>query len=307
MDFVALQQKLFDLDPSDRAQDLRRLTESVGDMPHESAQTEENFVQESVEDNEAAAIAAAGDLAAAEEVHQVPQGAMPVEGDYSLSDFAALAGVTLNESQKTGSAGQLKGKDPMPKAKARGKHPHVDKLVGEDLADVSRAAQDSAKNSITAPDGAERYLKKKFGIGAAPKAKPEPATKGSKPVVAKAGDWKGFLKQHSAQLQKISADPKKKRQFDAMMAKMGEGVQEARSSASDQAAKAGAYNGGKSIPKQKKTAKATDPKSQERRDAAVAKMRDEDKAAKKAQRDRFAAMKNESIKEMLYRKLNATK
>jgi hypothetical protein len=263
-------------------------------------------VQESVEDNEAAAIAAAGDLAAAEEVHQVPQGAMPVEGDYSLSDFAALAGVTLNESQKTGSAGQLKGKDPMPKAKARGKHPHVDKLVGEDLADVSRAAQDSAKNSITAPDGAERYLKKKFGIGAAPKAKPEPATKGSKPVVAKAGDWKGFLKQHSAQLQKISADPKKKRQFDAMMAKMGEGVQEARSSASDQAAKAGAYNGGKSIPKQNKKSKPM-KRSQADRDAGVARMRDEDEAAKKAQRDRFAAMKNESIKEMLYRKLNATK
>jgi hypothetical protein len=275
-------------------------------MPHESAQTEENFVQLSAEDNEAAAIAAAGDLAAAEEVHQVPQGAMPVEGDYSLSDFAALAGVTLNESQKTGSAGQLKGKDPMPKAKARGKHPHVDKLVGEDLADVSRAAQDSAKNSITAPDGAERYLKKKFGIGAAPKAKPEPATKGSKPVVAKAGDWKGFLKQHSAQLQKISADPKKKRQFDAMMAKMGEGVQEARSSASDQAAKAGAYNGGKSIPKQNKKSKPM-KRSQADRDAGVARMRDEDEAAKKAQRDRFAAMKNESIKEMLYRKLNATK
>ena len=110
MDFAALQQKLFDLDPSDRAEDLRRLTESVGGVPQESAQTEENFLQESVE---------------------IAEGTMPVEGDYSLSDFAALAGVTLNESQKTGSAGQLKGKDPMPKAKARGKHPHVDKLVGE--------------------------------------------------------------------------------------------------------------------------------------------------------------------------------
>jgi hypothetical protein len=306
MDFTALQHKLFALDPSDRAEDLRRLSESVGDMPQLSAEDHGDMPQLSAEDNEAAAIAAAGDLAAAEEVHQVPQGAMPVEGDYSLSDFAALAGVTLNESQKTGSAGQLKGKDPMPKAKARGKHPHVDKLVGEDLADVSRAAQDSAKNSITAPDGAERYLKKKFGIGAAPKAKPEPATKGSKPVVAKAGDWKGFLKQHSAQLQKISADPKKKRQFDAMMAKMGEGVQEARSSASDQAAKAGAYNGGKSIPKQNKKSKPM-KRSQADRDAGVARMRDEDEAAKKAQRDRFAAMKNESIKEMLYRKLNATK
>jgi len=47
--------------------------------------TEENFLQESVE---------------------VQQGTMPVEGDYSLNDFAALAGVRLpdvplNESQKT--------------------------------------------------------------------------------------------------------------------------------------------------------------------------------------------------------------
>ena len=33
MDFTALQHKLFALDPSDRAEDLRRLTESVGDMP----------------------------------------------------------------------------------------------------------------------------------------------------------------------------------------------------------------------------------------------------------------------------------
>ena len=58
-----------------------------------------------------------------------------------------------------------------------------------------------------------------------------------------------------------------------------------------------AYNGGKSIPKQKKKAKAEDPKSQERKDAAVAKMDAEDKAARKAQADKFAAMKNESVNE----------
>ena len=56
-----------------------------------------------------------------------------------------------------------------------------------------------------------------------------------------------------------------------------------------------AYNGGKSIPKQKKKAKAEDPKSQERKDAAVAKMDAEDKAARKAQADKFAAMKNEDL------------
>ena len=63
-----------------------------------------------------------------------------------------------------------------------------------------------------------------------------------------------------------------------------------------------AYNGGKSIPKQKKKAKAEDPKSQERKDAAVAKMDAEDKAARKAQADKFAAMKNES--EGAYEKSN---
>ena len=56
-----------------------------------------------------------------------------------------------------------------------------------------------------------------------------------------------------------------------------------------------AYNGGKSIPKQNKKSKAKDPKSQERKDAAVAKMNAEDKAARKAQADKFAAMKNEDL------------
>ena len=65
---------------------------------------------------------------------------------------------------------------------------------------------------------------------------------------------------------------------------------EARSSASDQAAAAGAYNGGKSIPKQNKKSKPV-KRSQADKDAGVAKMRDEDEAAKKAQRDRFAAIK----------------
>ena len=65
---------------------------------------------------------------------------------------------------------------------------------------------------------------------------------------------------------------------------------EARSSASDQAAAAGAYNGGKSIPKQNKKSKPV-KRSQADKDAGVAKMRDEDEAAKKAQRDRFAEIK----------------
>ena len=112
MDFNALQHKLFELDPSDPAEDLRKLTESAGGQAQGNVAETVNYVQESVE---------------------VKEGTMPVEGDYSLGDFAALAGVALTESQKKGSAGQAKGKDPMPSAKpGRTKHPLKDKLVGED-------------------------------------------------------------------------------------------------------------------------------------------------------------------------------
>ena len=81
MDFHDLQQKLFDIEPTDRAADKAKMLADLGGQPQESVQVEENFLQESVD---------------------VPQGTMPVEGDYSLSDFAALAGITLNEAQKTG-------------------------------------------------------------------------------------------------------------------------------------------------------------------------------------------------------------
>ena len=112
MDFNALQHKLFELDPSDPAEDLRKLTESAGGQAQRNVAETVNYVQESVE---------------------VKEGTMPVEGDYSLNDFAALAGVTLTEAQKKGPEGQTKGKDPMPSAKPGcTKHPLKDKLVGED-------------------------------------------------------------------------------------------------------------------------------------------------------------------------------
>jgi len=57
-----------------------------------------------------------------------------------LNDFAALAGVTVSETQKTGPAGQAKGSDPMPKTSkpsTTGEQPHPlkDKLVGESSED----------------------------------------------------------------------------------------------------------------------------------------------------------------------------
>ena len=69
----------------------------------------------------------------------VPQGSMPLAID-SVSDFARLAGVITEGTQKTGSAGQAKGSDPMPKTSkpsSTGEQPHPlkDKLVGEDEKD----------------------------------------------------------------------------------------------------------------------------------------------------------------------------
>jgi len=254
MDFAALQQKLFDLDPSDRAEDLRRLSESVGGMPQESVQTEENFLQESVE---------------------IAEGTMPVEGDYSLSDFAALAGVTLNESQKTGSAGQLKGKDPMPKAKARGKHPHVDKLVGEDFKDNFKTGMDNY-NSLEL-----------FRSG---KGEDKPNTKTTKTTpVARAGDWKGFLKQHTVGLKAVAADPKKKAQFDKFMAKMTEDVQEAPK------------------PKMPKTRNPVASHAQSSGSGVHADQNKKKQPMRKDKHKKQLDFATESIKEMLYRKLNAKK
>ena len=110
MDYHALQQKLFALDPTDPREDLAKLQQAAQGGAAEAAPTKD-YVAESVE---------------------VPEGSMPLGID-SVADFAALAGVRIDEKQKMGSAGQAKGKDPMPKAEpGRTKHPLKDKLVGED-------------------------------------------------------------------------------------------------------------------------------------------------------------------------------
>jgi hypothetical protein len=111
MDFHALQHKLFQMDPTDPKEDLAKLQASVNGGAVGNAPPTKDYVNESVE---------------------VPEGSLPIDKNYSLNDFAALAGVTVNETQKTGPAGQAKGKDSMPKAEpGRTKHPLKDKLVGE--------------------------------------------------------------------------------------------------------------------------------------------------------------------------------
>ena len=110
MDWHKLQHTLFEMDPSDPREDLAKLQQAAQGGGADVAPTKD-YVAESVD---------------------VPQGSMPLGID-NVSDFAALAGVRIDEKQKTGSAGQAKGKDPMPKAEpGRTKHPLKDKLVGED-------------------------------------------------------------------------------------------------------------------------------------------------------------------------------
>ena len=279
MDFNALQHKLFALDPSDPAEDMRKLAESAGSEAQKNAAPDVNYVQESVE---------------------VQEGTMPVEGDYSLNDFAALAGVTLNESQKTGSAGQLKGKDAIKKQPAgTTKNPTRDKLVGEDEKPMSGwdAFDRGRKNSNNLGAiglGADDIMKKIRGDGTKGDSKSNSDT--SKPKQSSApraskSQWQQFLKKHTVALQQIAADPKKTQRFETWLDKWNESIEEA--------------------PKPK-TIKARDPNAQYMNDlrksgamgAHTNKKRD-DKMGK--QKHKGKEYTTESIKEMLYRKLNSKK
>ena len=74
------------------------------------------------------------------ETASVKEGSLSMDKDYSITDFAKLAGVT--EAQKTGPEGQLKAKDAFTKSSTPGgnesPHPARDKLVGEEDNDLRR-------------------------------------------------------------------------------------------------------------------------------------------------------------------------
>lgn len=107
MDWHKLQHKLFEMDPVDPRAELERLRK-VAQTP--TPLEEPDLIKKSFD---------------------IKPGSMPLGID-SISDFAALAGIRLDEKQLKGPAGQAKGSDPMPAAKAgRTKHPLKDKLVGE--------------------------------------------------------------------------------------------------------------------------------------------------------------------------------
>ena len=95
MDFNALQHKLFAMDPVDPREDIARLKAQAGSQAPVTASETVDYINESA---------------------SVLEGSLQIDRNYSVADFAALAGVRIDETQRTGSAGQAKGKDPMPKA-----------------------------------------------------------------------------------------------------------------------------------------------------------------------------------------------
>jgi hypothetical protein len=167
MDFHALQNKLFDLDPTDPREDFAKMQQiAQGGAAQATAQENVDYLKESAE---------------------VAEGSLSLDKDYSVDDFAKLAGVVSEGSAwdafKTG-------------------------YNNPTYSGIKQAAQGYSKG--------EKVPAKAAPKAAAPKQKAAPT--------ARPGDWKGFLKQHTAQLKAIAADPKKKAEFDKFMAKMGEGV-----------------------------------------------------------------------------------
>jgi len=111
MDFNALQHKLFALDPVDPKEDLARLRAQAQGSNNAPVSESVDYLNESVD---------------------VPEGSLKMDRDYSVNDFAALAGVVVENRQRP--ADQVRGAEPMPKAKpGRTKHPYQDRLVGDSV------------------------------------------------------------------------------------------------------------------------------------------------------------------------------
>jgi hypothetical protein len=133
MDFHALQRKLFEIDPSDPREDLKKLQEAARGPAN--VPPTKDYLNETV---------------------NVSKGSLPLEID-SIADFAKLAGVAINESQQK-AADKVRGNEPKPKAEpGRTKHPFKDRLVGEGPLDqIQQGVRDYD------PSALEKGIKKVF-------------------------------------------------------------------------------------------------------------------------------------------------
>jgi hypothetical protein len=120
MDFNALQHKLFAMDPVDPREDIAKMKAQAAAPAVESDGID--YLKESA---------------------VVPEGSLQMDRDYSVNDFAALAGVVSEGKQRA--ADQVRGNEPMPATSTpsnTGEQPHPlkDRLVGESDKDDRIAA-----------------------------------------------------------------------------------------------------------------------------------------------------------------------
>lgn len=264
MDWHKLQHTLFALDPTDPREDLAKLQAAAAGGAADVLPTKD-YVNECVE---------------------VAPGSMPLGID-SIADFAALAGVRIDEKQKHGD--YARGKDPMPKAEpGRTKHPLKDKLVGEDEFDEARfdkfkqGWQSVKPGGKYGPDALERGIQKAFTpSGEEPAERPkrdEPKQSKSDPL-----RLQPFVKKYQNKLTVISKDPALAKQFDDFMKSIPESTTEAKKPES---------------PKQRNPVAAYAQRS----GAGVHK--DQNKKNQLPRKEKHKGkVPMESIKDMLYRKL----
>jgi len=272
MDFHALQKKLFQIEPTDPAADKAKLVAAMQGQPQQSVEIPQTIVQESVE---------------------VPEGSMQLDKDYSVSDFAKLAGVTLNEGkQKHGSAGQLKGKDAFTKSSKPGgnetPHPARNKLVGDSIDnDVEEGALDGIRTGYQAmqkggalgPDALDKAVGNVF------------TGKVDKKEKGKDKKEKSATSSFDKTIQKILKDPALKKELLALMKKAN-----SKKMMNSEAKK-----------NKKPVIKSRDPNWRDlealRKSGAGGSHQDKTKVLPRKQKYKSDPTQ-ESIKEMLYRKLN---
>ena len=273
-DYHALQRRLFEIDPADPAEDIRKLTEmATGEASVGSENLTVNHLEASVAD--------------------IPEGSVPLDKDYSVSDFAKLAGVQINEAPE---------RDSMMKSLAK-------KVVGDDGVAAFKAGSKNYNNIKGAKAGADAALDTVKSND--PKAK-IPTAKADKD-----SEYSALLSQHSRKLQKIAANPKRKAQFDKFMSSISEeeldevlpalaGIA-GRAVAGAVANKAVDALTANKNPK-KKPIKARDPNAQYmndlRKSGAAGSHKDKTKTIPRKQKHKDT---NESIKSQLWAALNSKK
>ena len=148
MDFNALQHKLFAMDPVDPAEDIAKMKAQAATPAAESNSID--YINESA---------------------VVPEGSLQMDRDYSVTDFAALAGVVSESKQRP--ADQVRGEEPMPSTSnpsSTGEQPHPlkDRLVGEqqiEECDEDRMRINELEDRIQTLEAVVLKLAKERGIG----------------------------------------------------------------------------------------------------------------------------------------------